>query len=227
MKHVFLATALLLTPAACARNTESASSLRPKIAGTWVLNEKDSQNPLTLIGGGPGGFGDSGRGGRGGASGDPGDGGFGGSTPGGAGAPGGTRGSAGGRGVRGPSSTHVAAERAKAEGIQQKLELFTDMHKKMVITVHGGAITVAYAIGPQMSYRTDGKSSTDSIPVLGRVKSETEWKDAEFILHQKVGDMTMKEEFTRNVGATRLVVYTTVKGLPRMLQYRRVYDAQP
>jgi hypothetical protein len=211
MRNFLYATAVMLS-VSCAGNSQAAPSDRAALSGSWVLNERDSQNPLALIGSGPGGFGTGGRG-----------------TPDGTIIPDGrgtgtapgtrTAGRSGGRGA-----AQLATNRAKAQVVQQKLEVFADMHKRITINDNGATVNVAYAIGPQMSYRVGGKQPADTVPVLGVVRKSAEWKDGVFILHHKIGDLDMKEEFTRNIGSKRLVVYTTVKGLARMIQYRRVYD---
>jgi hypothetical protein len=208
MKKALYATVALLS-VACAGNGQAGPADHVAISGTWVLNEQDSQNPLTLIGGGPGGFGSAGRG-----STDP-------------IIPGANSTDAGRQGrTRGRGTAQLATSRAKAEVVQQKLEVFTDMHRRITIDDGGSTLSIAYAIGPQMHYRVGAKSPNDTVPVLGVVKRRAEWKDGVFVLEHKIGDLDMKEEFTRNIGSNRLVVYTTVKGLIRPLQYRRVYDPQ-
>lgn len=207
MKKAWIAAALLVVPVACARNGENPAG-HIQISGTWQLNEKESQNPLTLIGGGGGGFG------------------TGTATPRGEGPPvpipSGRDGAAP---TRAPSRARIDEERAKLSAVQQKLELFTDMHRRMTIQDNGTTIDVSYAIGPQLRYLTT-RSSTDSLPIIGVLNSEAEWTETGLVINQKVGDFKMREEFTRNIGATRLVVYTKVTGLVRPLEYRRVYDKQ-
>jgi hypothetical protein len=201
--------------AACAHNASVSAPAQPSIAGNWVLNEKDSQNPLALVAGeGRGGFGSGGEEGRGGRSG----GGFGGGR--GTGGVGG----GGGRGGNTRVPSAILESRKKAEAVQRKLEVLTDMQKKMNITDSGSEIRIAYAIGPEMRYLKE-KDSRDSIPILGLVRSHAGQGDGEYVIQQKIGDLNMKEQFTRNIGSTRLIVFTTVKGLLRPLEYRRVYDA--
>ena len=200
MKNVLIATSVMLL-VGCAGNNQAAPADRPEIGGTWDLNEADSQNPLTLTGAGVGGFGTSGRAG---------------------GRPGGTR--AGGRQAGGRSAGQESTARQKIAAAEQKLAVFSDMQKRLTISDRGATIDIAYAIGPLMTYRTTGKAPEDTVPVLGVVKRSAKWVDGQLIVKHKAGTLEMKEEFTRNVGSKRLFVYTTVKGLSRPLQYRRVYD---
>src|SRR4051812_38757029 len=103
----------LVLSTACSRNREVTAPAQPSIAGNWVLNEKDSENPIKLVmgngraGGFSSGEGD-GRGGRGGGFGGGGGGGGRGTRGGGTGVDrGNTRGASG-----------LAENRAKEEAVQ-------------------------------------------------------------------------------------------------------------
>jgi hypothetical protein len=206
MTKFLIAAAVLLVPVGCARNSENPAG-HIQVSGTWQLNEKESQNPLALLGGTGGGFGATPRG----------------EGPPIAMPPGGTPAGAGG--TRAPSRARIDEARAKNNAVQQKLELFADMQRKLTIQDNGATINIDYAIGPQLRYFTH-KSSTDSIPVIGILKSDAEWTETGLVVNHKIGDFKMREEYTRNIGATRLVVYTKVTGLVTPLEYRRVYDRE-
>jgi hypothetical protein len=208
--------------AACA-SAGNANVPRPQLAGTWVVNQAESQNPDSMIAragnrgqrpagrGGAGGAIDGGRGGGGGARGGGGRGGVG----------GGMGGGPGGRGLFGGAPRELDPGRIRAV-----LGVLARERRGLVVQQTADSLTFTFADDFPIRYTPNGKKEKRTLPGLGETEVKAEWKDGLLIVERKLeDDIEIRDEFVRGPDSPRLIVNTTVSGLaPGELTLRTVYE---
>jgi hypothetical protein len=206
--------------AACA-SAGNSNVPRPQLAGTWVFNEAESQNPDSMFAraGNPGQR-PTGRGGAGGVI----DGGRGGGARGGGGrggVGGGMGGGAGGRGLFGGAGRELDPGRIRAV-----LGVLAQERRGLVVRQTADSLTFTFADDFPIRYTPNGKKEKRTLPGLGETEVKAEWKDGLLIVERKLeDDIEIRDEFVRGPDSPRLVVNTTVSGLaPRELALRTVFE---
>jgi hypothetical protein len=223
----FTALIVLAALTACSGN---ANVPRQELAGTWVLNEADSQNPDSVIRnsggrprvtrGGAGGVIDGGRGGMGGGRGtiDGGLGGRGGEGRGGDGDEGGYGGRGGFPGGARSNGNLVA--------MRNVMRVLSEERQRIVIRQTQDTVTFTFADRVPIPYAMNGKKNKRELPGLGEVETKAEWKDGLLNVERKLdGGVKIHDEFVHGPGSPRLIVNTTISGLAgHDVVYRTVYD---
>lgn len=195
-----LISALLVAIGGCASaGTIADPSEQVDIAGTWVLDEDDSRMP------------DPARR-REGEGGPPAS-----------GIPGGEmrRGGRGGMSGRGGMNRFDPAE------IERVMRRVTESRARLGVEQTDSTVVLSYANGAQLDLVPDGEEREHVLTGFGEVKAKARWKDGVLNVERKLdGDTTIKDEFTRSAGSSRLVVTTKLApgGLPRELTFISVYD---
>jgi len=201
----FIATTFTASLSACSsRGNASEPGPRPDLAGNWVRNAGESETPAErLMRGRDGGSPPEGSRGGGGA-------GRGGMRPGG--------GMGGARG--GGPEMQERMERARTT-----IQMLTEEGSSITVNQSDSTVVLTYANGSSFEIVTDGKEREKAITGLGDVKVKAEWKDGQLVIERKLEDgLKVREEYTRGPDSPRLLVVTSVSGLPRDLTFRSVYD---
>lgn len=189
------AVALAVTLAGgCASMGGAKTPPNEALAGSWVRDADASA---------PGQPGDSagwrGREGRRGGR-FPGRGGY----PGGAGYPGG----GGGRGMRGGRPpVDFAAMRAAFQSILGR-------QGRLILEVRSDSAVIQPSNGPVIRLPLDAQWHETTLPGDVQVKTRAAWRDHGLVIeHEHEGGLKVREEFTRNPGAKRLVDTLTISGV--------------
>jgi len=212
----FTALLFIAALAACSGN---ANVPREELAGSWVLNEANSENPDSVIRngggrprvarGGAGGVIDGGRGGTGGGFGGRGGEGRGGD---------GDEGGRGGFPGRRTDGDLVA--------MRNVMRVLAEERQRVVIRQTQDTVTFTFADDFPIACATNGKKAKRELPGLGEVEIKAGWKDGLLIVERKLdGDVKIRDELARGPGSPRLIVNTTISGLiGRDVVYRTVFD---
>jgi hypothetical protein len=227
MSRTPIALTAIIAAVALSACASSSNSRMPQeqLAGTWVLNEADSQDPDSVLRneGGPSRVG---RGGAGGAI----DGGRGGAGGGRGGAGGGMGGGMGGRGGF-PGGMGIPGGRAEVDPVRVRavMRVLAEERQRVVVRQVADSVTFTFAADYPIAYATNGRKQKRELPGLGEVETKAEWKGGLLIVERKLeDDVKIRDEFVRGPDSPRLIVNTTIEGLVnRDLTFRTVYDRGP
>ena len=194
-----------------------AAAQHPDLAGSWKLNQAQSDNPRDQMRGSDSAGGERRpRGeGEGGAGGGGGGGGFGGGR---GGFGGGRRGGYGGG--RGMSDEQRARMRQTMDLAFHAPSAFTVQQADSAVTLTGedGQPLVLYADGRKLKQTVDGG---------GDVEIKARWQGNDFVVERKVsGGGKVTEDYLRSQDGKQLFVIVSLdNGRGRSIEFRRVYDA--
>jgi hypothetical protein len=209
-RHLLRAAGCLLIAvgaAACHSGGSSrAPSPLPALAGSWVFSATDSDNP-----GGPTANGDDG-----------------GSTPG----EGGERGGRGGGGMRGGGGRGMGGGRGRgsvgrggdAAKMRALMQIVTQGRRALRVQQTDSTVRVGYAAIMTVDLNTNGREEKQAFETLGEMKAKAYWKEGHLVVERDFDGFKIVDEFDRLIDSARLLVMTTVSGLPRELKFRTVYD---
>ncbi len=187
-------------------NEAAAAAEQAPIAGKWLLNQNESDDPAAKL---RQAFAGSGRrGGGGGGGGRPGGGG-GGRRPGGGGG-GGQDGAFGGQRQPGGGGFGEAVESAR----------------ELSIAVSDSLVEMVAREGPSRTYRTDGIAVKTTGPGGNEVETTSEWKDAALVVKISGGRGGAERRYEVDYRTGQLVV-TTKLTLPRggqEVEIRTIYE---
>jgi hypothetical protein len=113
----------------------------------------------------------------------------------------------------------------RMERARTTIQMLTEEGSSITVNQSDSTVVLTYANGSSFEIVTDGKEREKAITGLGDVKVKAEWKDGQLVIERKLEDgLKVREEYTRGPDSPRLLVVTSVSGLPRDLTFRSVYD---
>jgi hypothetical protein len=202
---------VVLSAALCAcgsRGNSSDPTPRPSLAGSWVLNAEESEEPVEQLADGRGGGGGRTPAGGRGRTGGGGRGGMGG----------------GGRGGMGRGDD-TGGMQERAAQIRAVIQSLTEGRRRIALKQSDSTVLLTYGDGTPIESLTDGKEREKAVGGMGRIKVKAEWQDGWLIVERKLeGGIKVREEFMRAPDSPRLITTTIITGLPRDLKFRSVYD---
>jgi hypothetical protein len=212
-----------------ALHTPRVQEPRIQVAGSWQINEAESQRPRSSRG-------ERGEGRRGGTSATPtlGVAGTGGSGGGGGGGGGRRRGGGGGGGGGGGAPGGSGGGARSAGGPEAQLRDAIDEvlrnSTNLMIQQQDSAVTFADEDGAAIVVHTNGKNTKMEWGEAGKVETKAQWtKDGLSIERKFDGGVKVRELYQRTPDSPKLTVITTVssKILEQDLIFKRVYDPAP
>ncbi|HET9983427.1 MAG TPA: hypothetical protein VFQ38_07560 [Longimicrobiales bacterium] len=202
-----VAAAVLAPLAACGPKPAPPAPAGVSLAGSWVLNADASQNPGPMaVDTADGRRGDPGEEGEGRSPGEPG------------------RGGGFGRGGMGRGGRMGRGGGMDREGMRRGFAALRERPERLDIEQAGNTVTISVPGRPSTSLVTDGKKhggEGDEGGVSAR------WKDGVLVVDRSVRGMTVRRIYEHAPGSPRLIVTTELRGGPREMQFRTVYDQAP